>query len=288
LYQFWDELDINSKRFTISSVIAGVACSAMGPINEYLTELRHRDEERKLQAIVNRMREDVSRRKETMAKVVDCPINLAAFAAGEPVEASPIGTRAQAQSAGPQPDSSSAEGYALIDDGFHKALAMPDDIVEFLELRRGIHVCVLFVCMIFWSYVFSLPLWIDAECHGGLPGLHRALIVVLCVVLLCLELWLLGKSRRGVEYLDLHKKQVAFHAVLASMSRYDVFSDVVFVLVSRDCGYNYWPIGTACLIVGVGLMQGLPGLLLMTCRRQWAYAFKFNDFNMLLAAMKHV
>ncbi|CAE7761348.1 unnamed protein product [Symbiodinium sp. CCMP2456] len=60
LAEFWQKLHWTSRAFTISSVVAGLACSAGGPVNEYIAELRHREDQRRLQQSVERLRAETT------------------------------------------------------------------------------------------------------------------------------------------------------------------------------------------------------------------------------------
>lgn len=93
---------------------------------------------------------------------------------------------------------------------------------------------------------------------------------------------------------------VGLMAILFSfLGRYDTFSDVVFttMLFSRPeitwfsikgqvfhiplMSLQYWSLfATAC---GVFVCQALPGMILLICKKHLPMAFKFNEFNLLLA-----
>merc|ERR1712176_1731741 len=89
---------------------------------------------------------------------------------------------------------------------------------------------------------------------------------------------------------------------LSFLGRYDTFSDIVFTMMlfshtpitsftifGREFQIPLLPLhlwSLFAVVVGVYMFQALPGMVMLCARKNFPMAFKFNEFNFLLAMIE--
>ena len=288
LAEFWQKLHWTSRAFTISSVVAGLACSAGGPVNEYIAELRHRDDQRRLQQSVERLRSETTLQSSWKKDAIDgtvLPEVLLENQDHEDARGTPAVVAAHAQNrASHKYSAAHPESVQAMDRTVY------EDVPDLLTSRTSLYTCLLLLSSGFWLYVALLP-YLQASifetdehtCHG-ISAVFKGGFVLLLLSSVAFEYWLIAQTQKGLKYLKHHRLQVAFHVSLTCLGKYDVFSDVAFWVMAKGCGFSQSYSVLLTAIIGIGFLQCLPGMMCLCLRLNWAFAFKFNDCNMLLAA----
>lgn len=128
---------------------------------------------------------------------------------------------------------------------------------------------------LFWTSMLILPVLFDYRCGQSPPFLSMVLFGAMNLLNIGLELWMLWKS-------DISFKQyymmLLLGTVFSSLGRYDMFADVTGLAILSKCETITWfsieghvfnlPVSLAVLmglglLVGVLLLQMLPGLILL-------------------------
>lgn len=173
----------------------------------------------------------------------------------------------------------------------------------------------------FWIAMALIPIFFGAKIGQtrNVPLAMMMYFVLTSLVCTLLELWVVIHTRHGLRFLQEGgehlsralrgqcKELVASAAIVFSMlGRYDTFSDIVFtVMLFKDAEINgheitwfsIWDhrfemhvplkyISFFAVVVGVFMCQALPGMILLGFRRALPMAFKFNEFQFLLALIE--
>lgn len=221
--RFWPKLHWTSRAFTISSVVAGLACSAGGPVNEYIAELRHRDDQRRLQQSVERLRSETTLQSSWKKAAIDgtvLPEVLLENQNHEDARGTPAVVAAHAQNrASHKYSAAHPESVQAMDRTVY------EDVPDLLTSRTSLYTCLLLLSSGFWLYVAFLP-YLQASifetdehtCHG-ISAVFKRGFVLLLLCSVAFEYWLIAQTQKGLKYLKHHRLQVAFHVSLTCLGK---------------------------------------------------------------------
>lgn len=190
-----------------------------------------------------------------------------------------------------------------------------EPISEFLEGASGTthskaaHIVLVLAGFGYWVGMSLFPVLFGSAIDSkGVPLSAMMYFVLLTNCCIFAELWVVIHTESGVRFLQYvgerlaQRDKKAFFAILAIafsiLGRLDTFSDIVFTsmlfrqqsitwfslwghVVYLPCELKY--ISLIAVVVGVFLCQALPGMILLMLKRGLTMAFKFNEFQFLLA-----
>ena len=149
------------------------------------------------------------------------------------------------------------------------------DFVELCTELCWVRMCFGIMVLAFWSSMILFnPLVVESFLHARDDGEDRAPTVRLCfwgfllstAALVWSEIRLALCCKRGQELLRNRRVAFALAMALSCLEKYDTYGDLNFVRIARQHHPDglIWRVGLAAFIVGVGVMQILPSLVLLT------------------------
>jgi len=286
LYEFWDVIQDLMKVFTIGSITCGLTCSVLGPITEYYKEMASRKEQEiQKEALAQFQREAAENRA-----LLESTIQEGDLESGEGETDALIGrgprspARAAAiASTGPLPFTENASAQA---GNVPTSSAKYADPVELFQENKLAYATLLLMVLSFWGFIAVVPFLLgeDFDCASHIPIVSKVLFWFHLISSLGLELIIIRQTQLGQTLLKRSRGILLVQMSLSIFGRYDVFSDLMFLLMASACGYSLARWSLVIFLLGVVGIQALPGITLIALRRNWAYGFKLNDMNVLLAS----
>eukprot|EP00746_Dinoflagellata_sp_MGD_P157614 gnl/MRDRNA2_/MRDRNA2_86261_c0_seq1.p1 gnl/MRDRNA2_/MRDRNA2_86261_c0~~gnl/MRDRNA2_/MRDRNA2_86261_c0_seq1.p1 ORF type:complete len:550 (+),score=95.32 gnl/MRDRNA2_/MRDRNA2_86261_c0_seq1:100-1749(+) len=312
LCKVWHHVSMNTKIFTFCSILAGITTSLMGPITELLKVRRINQERVKMQggemvelkvfgdeaddASYQPLLDATERSKNTETK--DKPTSVA-------TSSSPPAT-GQAPAA--------KEGKASAEQDVRLSIEIFNMSVP--ELIRGrstysnhgkrAHRLLMAGALLFWCAMGMIPFVFDESltCGGNIPAGGHLVFFMVCILNLMIEFWIMIHGREGYLMFRNHHPKFILGVVLSFLGRFDTYSDVTSATMIMKCEAITWwsieglkfelpgglelaQISLFALMVGVFLLQALPGTILLFRNRALPIALKLNEFNVLLAVMEN-
>jgi len=175
---------------------------------------------------------------------------------------------------------------------------------------EGAHLVLVMSAGTFWIAMLSLPVLFGQKItrSPNVPLSSLMFFMLTSVTCVALELWVVIHTRQGLYFLQnawefICTKPMAVLAVLLSVvGRYDTFADIIFtIILFKDAEHNgpitwfsikdhkFWlpmplhMISFYAVLIGVFICQALPGMILLISKKYLPMAFKFNEFQLLLA-----
>jgi len=282
----WQEVGLWSKVFTISSVAVGLIISIAGPLTEKCVQHRmqaqlaeHIGEEAAAlpELSTEQPRQEVSERVPDGASDVH----------SDGPELNKLLEEAEKTTTRERITGNIDYVHALMLD--QRPVIVPDvGIMSIIENFPVAHMCISLVALLFWIFVLINPIILQEQmsCSNGIPAKSHLLFFMVVMLGLFTEVWCAVLTKYGYLLLAHAPQQFGLALVFSFLGRFDAYSDACFVAIARNCGSPLWKYSLLLNIVGVGICQALPGLLLLVFKKRLPYAFKFNELNVLMMLFK--
>lgn len=278
LIKRWRHLALQAKIFAMCSIGAGLMTSAISPVKECKNWMgsrskiaaQGRDPEREAEA-------QKDWEEEEKRKLANEYVPLPQTAYGDPEPPSNV------------PD------------------VRLDTFLQSYEVKHSylIHFMLWCTNLLFWATMAAIPVVFDKDlqCDAAVPiGGHITFGVVSLLAVL-VEVWVIRHTRRGQRLFKQCNMTLYGSVLFSLLGRFDTYSDVTTYKMLSDCDPITWfsinerkfviPFGLelaqisfVALVVGVGLFQALPSIIMLTCKLSMPMTLKFGEFNMILAVME--
>jgi hypothetical protein len=166
-----------------------------------------------------------------------------------------------------------------------------------------------FSATLFWTGMAGVPFIFKSKltCGAEIPMSAVMYFFLLASWCTTCELYVMVHLEDGVQFIVNFVERVrsgrnvmfTLSPFLSYIARFDTFSDVVFAVLLSSCPLIHWisiqsvvikiPLFSLAtwsvwtLVIGVGLLQVLPGLFMLYTQRFLPMGLKLNEFNTLLA-----
>lgn len=301
LIKTWRKLSWGSRMFTILSISAGISLSIAGPAKELFAA-------RKMKRLMGS--------SETAAVSLDEPETPADPTVPEkkPLLADSTAA-ADSQEAGATPATPGTPTTNSDPTNPSRNTVLRNMTVSDFIAQRGRgskHVnartayrALVISCSFFWISRAAMPFVFRQRitCEGDPPAGAVYVFFAVAVVDLLVQVWVAMHSRQGFLIMTLTPAKLLIGSFLSVLGKFDTFSDVISTVQLQRCEeltwvsieghYFYMPsigsftpsvsqIALATLIVGIFLLQALPGAVLLARKQYLGIAFKLSELNLLL------
>lgn len=270
LCKIWHEEQVTSgsKAFVIASVTTGVLCSLLGPLQEALA-LR------------------------SMGGCCFCFGHSAPVYAHDPESQGLVSQASGSPTAGGAPDT------------VHKGPGL-EELMFRSDCPKGrrLHGALLASAVWYWASMALIYFLVEPSCNGGVPQSAWMLYMSMTMGTTLLEVWILIHTKNGNLLFKNCGLPFILGVVFENMGRFDTFGDVTNAVLIKACSDEnpaafswfeihkqrfYLPADLGQMLtwglLGIVLMQSIPGLLMLGFKKWTAIGLKLNEFCILLNAI---
>ena len=140
--------------------------------------------------------------------------------------------------------------------------------------------------LLHWTYVMSVPFIFDISCERGVPTKMHLGFLAVAVVNMSFQVWCASLTKYGYLTLAHAPQRFCFNIGLSCLGLFDSYSDVAFAAMLHRCDHWLWKYSAGVFIIGVPIMQALPGVVFLACSYNIPACLKLNEMNLLLMLLK--
>ena len=140
--------------------------------------------------------------------------------------------------------------------------------------------------LLHWIYVMSVPFIFDISCERGVPTKMHLGFLAVAVVNMSFQMWCASLTKYGYLTLAHAPQRFFFNIGLSCLGLFDSYSDVAFAAMLHRCDHWLWKYSAAVFIIGVLIMQAVPGVVFLACSYNIPACLKLNEMNLLLMLLK--
>ncbi|CAE8608959.1 unnamed protein product [Polarella glacialis] len=159
-------------------------------------------------------------------------------------------------------------------------------ITDIIASRPGVRKVLCCGVVMFWSFIVSVPFVFDISCEHGIPSKANLSFLAIAFLNLFLQIWCAAQTKYGYLTLVHAPQMLGLNLFLALLGLFDSYSDMAFVAMLEQCNNWLWKPAAAVFLVGVLLMQALPGVIFLASGHHIPAALKLNEMNVLLMLLK--
>lgn len=167
----------------------------------------------------------------------------------------------------------------------HGDIRIPDvSILSVLGSHGHAYRFLVMSAILFWASMVGVVVLGQTRmtCSSDIPANGSLLFCISTCFMLSIEMWIAMHTAKGYRFLTGFPEQFFFNAALTFLAKFDIYTNIIFVLKASECGSAIFMPSLIVFFVGVICFQAIPAIGLLLANRDLMWAMKLNDFHLLM------